>query len=356
MTEKEPANKTGTTEEIQEQPEHPLSKFTIDKRVSIVSIPVVMDPAKPLPDRIRVASFTYEIIHPDTGLAVAVHFSQEMLSKIGAAKGLLFFGFENPRLPDTAKSTWPHRWQYLSDAQLEKLEKSGLPVQSQQYILMEALQIGSFAQGLYYPSNVAQFFDSWVELMWQEYVVEKELRRYQDIYQQGQPVVTIDQPSEINLQNAETWIPLENCAVRIRSMWDRLQKYIIPLYFTGDVASDTTDKQYWRDLDAKARRMQNQEQLSLYQGLFQAILDIEASPLKGVRDALIHKLSYRPPGVVPSNNIPDSSFPMTVEELYQLVQDEHSRVREALIMLAAIIRAKTPPNREVSESLSSLSS
>ena len=42
------------------------------------------------------------------------------------------------------------------------------------------------------------------------------------------------------------------------------------------------------------------------------------------------------------------------EELDELVGDEHSRIREAWIMLAAVIRAKTPPNREVSDYLSSL--
>lgn len=324
-----------------------LSNLKVEKRVPIISIPVTVKTDGATPD-IRPASFTYEIVHPDTGLAVAARISHETLAKIGAANGLLHFGFENPSLREDPSSTWPHQWQYLSETQLEELEESGLPVLSQKYILIESLQIRSFGRGLYYSQNIETFFESWAEIIWQEYVVEQELRRYQELHKHGQPIVTIDQPGEINLQNAETWIPLENCAVRIRSMWERLHKYIIPLYFTGSVAPDRVDKSFWKGLDAEARRLLNKEQLSFYEKLYQSIRDIENSPLKNLRDALIHRLSSRPTGVIPPS-MPDLSLPKTVRELYQSVLTERSCVREALVLMSAIIRAKTPANKEITE-------
>lgn len=322
-----------------------LSQLKVDKRISIASIPVIVDPNRPVAERVRPASFTYEIVNPNTNLTVVVHIPHELLSKISAARALLLFGFENPRLPESPGDTWPHQWTYLNETQLNKLDKSGLPVLKQNHILTESLQIGSFAEGLYFSRGIEAFFDSWIEIIWQEYVIEQELRRYQELHKHGQPVVTIDQPNEINLQNAETWIPLENCVVRIRSIWERLDKHIIPLYFTGNIA-DTTKKQYWRNLDTEARKLLNQDQLSLYELLLQCIDDMKKSALKGIRDALIHNLSHRPTGVVPPGSTSAPSLPRTVEDLYQLVKVERSRVREALILMAAVIRAKTPVNRQ----------
>lgn len=328
-----------------------LSNLKVDKRISIASIPVTIKTDDTSPD-IRPASFTYEVVHPNTGIAVAAHISHEMLAKISAAKGLLHFGFENPSLRDNPSSTWPHKWQYLSKAQRETLEKSGLPVLSQKYILMESLQIGSFGKNLYYSQNIEAFFESWVEIIWQEYVIEQELRRYQELHKHGQPVVTIDQSGEINLQNAETWIPLENCVVRIRSIWERLHKYIIPLYFTGKFPSD--NENYWNNLDTAIRNMLNPEQLPLYELLYQFINYVRDpnNMLKSLRNNLIHNLSHRPTGVVPASGKFSPAFPRTVDDLHQIVLDERANTREALILMTAIIRAKTPANEEVEKVIS----
>jgi hypothetical protein len=353
MAKRKRKNKKQTKPKLKKQPssKKKLSDLEVDKRLSIVGIPVTFNPEAPLSERIKPASYDYEIIHPNTGLTVVAHISTEMLSKLSAAKGLFLFGFASPRLPDVPKSTWPAQWQYLAAEHLEKLEASGLPVLSQDYILTESLQIDSFFRGLYYSQNIVLFFDSWIEIIWQDYVVEQELRRFQELAKTGQPVVTIEQPNEINLQNAETWIPLENCTVRIRSMWERMHKHIIPVYFTGNPAPNTTDAQYWKKLDAAARSMINNEQLPLYEMLYKAIRDTENSPLKSVRDALIHNLSHRPTGVLPTSSIPDASLPRTVGDLQQLISEERSRIREALIIMAGIIRAKTPINNMVAEDL-----
>ncbi|MCA9925091.1 MAG: hypothetical protein KC421_22110 [Anaerolineales bacterium] len=328
------------------------SQFTIDKRLPIVGIPVNYDPQEMNLNKIMIANLNYEITNPGSNVATVANISTEILSKISTAKALFRFGFENPRLVDTLKDTWPQQWTYLEQQQLEELEKSGLPVISQSYILSEGLQINSFGEGLYYSENIPAFFDAWIEIFWQEYVVEQELRRFQEL-DKGQPTVTINQPNEINLQNAETWIPLENCAVRIRSMWERLHKHIVPIFFSGNSAPETTDRTYWRNLDATIKSMLNSDQLLLYTLLFQAIRNMEDSPLKNLRDALIHNLSHRPPGVLPTDDDSSNpSLPTTVGDLHQLVLEERSRLREALIIMAAIIRKKTPPNKEVSKEIS----
>jgi hypothetical protein len=90
--------------------------------------------------------------------------------------------------------------------------------------------------------------------------------------------------------------------------------------------------------------------LLLYEALYKSIRDTETSPLKSVRDALIHKLSYRPTGVFPTSS-PDASLPRTVSELQQLILEERSRIREALIIMAGIIRAKTPVNNVMTKDI-----
>lgn len=324
-----------------------LRNLKIDRRMPIVALPVSYNPDDPK-FGIKLVQQTYEIVDPDSGIAVAVHVPLEILSKLSAAKALLFFGFENPRLPDIPKSTWPETWKYLSLIQLDQLQEFGLPVKSQSHILIECLHIDSFGATLFYPKGIQTFFDSFVEIIWQEYVVETELRRYRTLKKKGQPTtVTIDQVNEINLQNADTWIPLENCVVRIRSMWERIHKTLIPIYFSGNEAPETTSGTYWQDLDSQIRKLLNKDQLPFYEKLHQATVEIQKSLLKDMRDSLIHKLSHRPIGVLPAKSGSASNLPNTVDDLYQLVMTERSRFREALILMTAIMRYKTPLNKEI---------
>ena len=329
-----------------------LSELAIERSLPIVAMPLTYARNTDTPS-VQKADYTYEILSPDTGLAVAIHMSFDLLSKISAANGLLLYGLENPRLPDVPSSTWPQQWKYLTQEQLDQLEQSGLPVKSHSYILTESLQIASFPQTLYFPKEISTFFDSWIEIIWQEYVIETELRRFQELQKKGQPnAIVINQPNEINLQNADTWIPLENCVVRIRSIWERIHKTIVPIYFTGNEAPESAAN-YWKDLDIQIGKMLNQNQLPYYELLRQAVLEtIQASSLKSMRDALIHKLSHRPIGVVPASIPSTSSLPKTVDELHELVLTERSRYREALVLITAIMRAKTPPNNEVTGTVS----
>lgn len=57
-----------------------LSNLKVEKRAPIISIPVTVKTDGATPD-IRPTSFTYEIVHPDTKLAVAAHISHETLAK-----------------------------------------------------------------------------------------------------------------------------------------------------------------------------------------------------------------------------------------------------------------------------------
>ncbi len=100
--------------------------------------------------------------------------------------------------------------------------------------------------------------------------------------------------------------------------------------------------------------MLNPEQLPLYELLYQFINYVRDpnNTLKSLRNNLIHNLSYRPTGVVPASSKFSPAFPGTVDDLHQIVLDERSNTREALILMTAIIRAKTPANKEVEKVIS----
>jgi hypothetical protein len=98
-------------------------------------------------------------------------------------------------------------------------------------------------------------------------------------------------------------------------------------------------------------------QLAFYEKLLQANNDYprsQTNPLKRLRDRVIHNLSHRPVDAVPVGKA-DPDLPQTVEEMYQLILQEQSRVREATLIMAAIVRAKTPENIRIKTSESSAS-
>ncbi|MBN1935170.1 MAG: hypothetical protein JW934_10920 [Anaerolineae bacterium] len=327
------------------RPQSQASAFEIAPNISIVSIPAKYTSGEGA--TIEVAKYAYQITNPDGG-SESVEVSSGILSSLGAAKGLLRFGFKNPSLADESRLTWPDEWKYITEEQCDKLASIGRPIKREQGILLESLDINSFGAGLYYAKNIDQFFDAWIEIIWQEYVVETELRRYKALKSERRTVV-INRPGEFNLQVANTWICLENCAVRIRSIWERLKNHVLPLYFTGALP-DSTNKQYWHTLNVKAKELigANDDQLEFYDGLVKLLRDVENSPLKRLRDAVIHSLSYRPPGGIPPSSISESGLPQNVGDMHKLILQERSRTREALVLMATIIKLKTPVNEEVS--------
>lgn len=344
------SNKTEQPQQNNEQsPVDPLANRQIERRLPIAAIPIQYTIDQVVP-QVALPNDVYEITDPKTKLIGVVHINHELHGKISAAMSLLQFGFSSPRLPYAPKTTWPQKWRYLAQAQLDGLEKDGLCVLTQKHILLESLEISSFAKYLYFPKNVPIFFDTWIEIIWQEYVLESELRKFQALQAHGQGVDKISgQSNEVTLHNADMWILLENCVIRIRSIWERLRYYIFPLYFIGVVAPDERNKEYWQNLREEAIALMNQEQKDLCAYLFKAVTTAtnQNNTLKNMRDALIHSLSHRPAGIVPASISGTSNLPKTVSELHELVLDERSHVREALVLMAAIIRAKTPENKRV---------
>lgn len=336
------------------EPSHvdPLINRQIERRLPIVHLSIQYTLGESGPEFTK-PNDAYEIIVPNTSI-IAVVDTATFYEKISLAMGLLHYGFDSPRLPYAPKTTWPQKWSYLTQTQLEALEESGLYVLSQSRMLLDNLEIGTFGKYLYYTNNISLFFDAWVEIIWQEYVLESELRRFQrlQIYGRGTDAI-VGQANEVNLHNADMWILLENCVIRIRSMWERLRYYIFPLYFNGVVAPDERNKEYWQNLRKEAMDLMNQEQKDLCACLLSAINTAlnRNNTLKNVRDALIHSLSHRPTGIVPASMSGTLPLPKTVAELHKLVLDERSLVREALVLMAAIIRAKTPENKRVPLSL-----
>ncbi len=323
------------------------NKIKIDRRFPIVAIPVVYN-KNPEQPSIGLASYNYEVVDPVTGISQAVNVSFDLISRISAANALLLFGFTSPSLREKPGLTWPDKWKYLNANQLKDLEAANLPVLKKTQILTQSIQIETFVRYIYYPNDIQIFFDSWIEVLWQEFVIETELRRYHRQSEKGrQNAILSGQPNAITLQNADTWIPLENCIVRLRSIWERIHKSIVPLYFTGKEAPETTDKVYWKNIDKNAKKLLNASQMPYYDLLTHAILDTFKDPLKDMRDALIHKLSHRPTGLVPASNA-STILPNTVNGLYQMVLNERSRCREAILIFVATTRLKTPPNKEIS--------
>jgi hypothetical protein len=327
-------------------------KRTIDDLVVNKSVGIAVLPTMYGDGGVRLASQAYEITQPD-GLVVVVNVSFETHSRISNLLTLLHGTTRDHKLFTKAALTWPRHWYYLTGEQLQYVEQMGILVISQSQRLMDCLQIASFPKWLYYGKSVDEFFDSWLEVIWQEYIIENELLRYKALPEHAKSDKLPTHQNIVEYQRAEAWIILENCAVRIRSIWDRIHKYLIPLYFTGELPTD--DNNYWRDLDKHIRSLlANKPELSFYDHIFNFILnDIlgkGTTPrplLKELRDNLIHNLSNRPQGVVPPKSVTDSSFPKTPDEFYQLILKEHDRTRELLVIIVVLMRAKSPPNPEL---------
>ncbi len=321
------------------------SRFQIEKRLPIGGFSITYGSEQPT----RLSNWTYEVSNPDTGQTKVVRISQELLSTLSEAKALLHFGLGYPLTSDRIAASWPQQWRYLSEEQRNELENLGLYAVSKKYLLTASLHVESFGERIYFQTNVPGFFDAWIEIIWQEYVVEIELNRFQSLYKSVQSTKMHTQVDGLILHNAEAWIPLENCAVRIRSMRERLARYIIPLYFFGEKFIGDVDKKQWKELDAQIRKILNQQQTIFYDLFFQFWNDTQNDALKSLRDDLIHNLSQRPSGVI-SSKIQGKALINTVDELYQLVQREHSRIREAILLVTAVIRARTPLNKILPES------
>jgi hypothetical protein len=326
-----------------------LENLEVNKDVPIGVIPAMYGDK----EGVRLANQVYEVVQPN-GWVVPVTVTFEINSRISNLLTLLRTTTGNSKLFTNVDSTWPKKWHYLTEPQLQYIESIGIPVISRPQRLMDSLSIPLFPQWLYYGINVDEFFDSWLEVVWQEYIIEHELIRYNALPNHAKtarlhPHATIKE-NIVELKRAEAWISLENCSVRIRSIWDRIHKYLIPLYFRGELPS--ADKNYWIDLDKDIRNLlASKPELDLYDHIYDFITnDIlgkgskPKSLLKELRDNLTHNFSHRPDGIVPPKSSSGSGFPSSPDGFHQLILEEHDRTRELLVVIAAIMRAKSPPN------------
>ena len=325
-----------------------LDNSKVNKNIGIAVIPAMYG----IGQGVRGAKHNYEITQPG-GIVATVNVSFETHSRISNLLTLLRGTTGDSTLFTKISLTWPRHWSYLTREQLQYIEGLGIPVLSQPHRLMDSLDIASFPKWFYHGTNIDEFFDSWLEVIWQEYIIEYELLKYKTL---PEHVKSNEWPTHENIveyKRAEAWITLENCAVRIRSIWDRIHKYLIPLYFTGELPKDYNN--YWLDLDSRIRDLlEAKPELGLYEHIFNFIVNdilgkgtTRKPLLKELRDNLIHNLSHRPQGVVPPKSVPDSSFPKNPEEFHQLILKEHDRTRELIVIVAAVMRAKYPPNPEL---------
>lgn len=345
----------------QSQKPQTKKKLTLENLEVSKDLPIGVIPAMYGDEQgVRLANQAYEVTQPD-GLVVPVTVTFEIYSRISNLLTLLRTSTGSSKLFTDVDSTWPKKWHYLTEPQLQYIESIGIPVISRSQRLMDSLGIPSFPQWLYYGRRVDEFFDSWLEVVWQEYIIEHELVRYNALPNHAK-TARPQTPQNIKeniveLRRAEAWIALENCAVRIRSIWDRIHKYLIPLYFRGELPS--TDRSYWIDLDSDIRNLlASKPELGLYDHIYDFITnDIlgiggkSKSLLKELRDNLIHNLSHRPDGVVPPKSSGGSGFPSSPDGFHQLILEEHDRTRELLVVIAVIMRAKSPPNPPLTSNL-----
>lgn len=329
-----------------------LTQLDTNKDLGIGIIPVMSSTVS----GISVANHVYEILQPD-GLVIPITVTFETHTRISKMLTLLRTTTGNDKLFSEIKSTWPHKWHYLSDSQLQYIETLGIPVISKSQRLMDIFEIASFPKWLIYGKNSDVFFDSWLEVVWQEYIVEYELLRYNKLPKHSKSANLPVHQNILNVRQAEAWVTLENCAVRIRSMWDRIHKYLIPLYFSGGLPN--TSKTYWQDLDKEIRNwLSSKPELHLYEYIFDFIRndirgsnDGPKSQLKEIRDNIIHNLSHRPGEIISPRSSTNFNMPQNSEQFYEIVRDEHSRTRELLILIVAIMRSKTPENPLISKAM-----
>lgn len=334
-----------------------LENLEVDKNLGIAVIPTMYSDTQ----GIRLASQTYEITQQD-GLVVVLDIPFDTFARISNLLTLLRGATGSDKLFTSVPSTWPQQWNCLTDEQLQYIESIGIPVQSQSQRLMDSLQIAFMPKWFYFGKNADILLDSWLEVIWQEYIIECEILRYTSLPKQSKSKNWLTHQSLVEFRRAEAWIALENCAVRIRSIWDRIHKYLIPLYFTGELPTSESD--YWRNLDTSIRSLlSEQPELELYNHVFNFITnDIlghgtnQKTILKTLRDNLIHNLSHRPEGVAPPKSTIKASLPNTPDEFYQLILNERDRTRELIIITAAIMWAKEPTNPELSSDVARISS
>ncbi len=287
----------------------------------------------------------YRVHNPQDNTITEITISKEIISGISAAHALQLFGFGIDRSSERIASTWPSNWQYIDESTRIEVESIGLQVKNPQTFLVIGIHAHEFGRYVYPETDVQGFFDSWIDLLVFEYIVQTELAKFYQLQKEGL-FSSVDQlPGSINLQITDAWVALENCAIRIDAMWERLVRYILLLYFTGQFRKNM-DKSDWIQFDKEIRAKANNLQLRLYEMLYQANKDYPQQmnhPMKRLRNRMIHEVAQRPQDSVSVGKI-EGDLPRTIEEMLSLISEEHSRIRECMVIMAAIIRAKEPEN------------
>lgn len=321
----------------------PKQQPKIERRLPIVSIPVAYGDQQ----GIRLAeTLHYQIEGEANNPKPVIQVTKEKVERISSAEGLQLFGLGFDRSSERIASTWPQEWHYLDISSLDALDSLGFHVKNPQTFLITDLGIREFGKFVYKETDVSNFFDAWIDLFVFEYIIQVEIEKYKQLQLQGF-ISDKDSnlPESFNLQVMDAWVILENCAIRIDAMWERLIRHVLLIYFTGKTGANMK-KNDWTRVDQVIRSKTNAVQLRFYSMLYQANQDYHLSiinPMKKLRNRIIHQFAQRPIEAVPVG-IAEIDLPTTIYEMWNLVNKEHSRVRECLLIMAAIIKAKTPEN------------
>lgn len=339
---KEPAQKHKPIPSHSKLRKPTLADFHIDPRISAVGIAVIQDA-----QGIRVATDTqYSVQDEPNGLIVVKTIPQNLIDKIKAVSSPFTFAgkVSNKHRNPTVQQSWPQQWSYLTEPQREDLEQKDLI--NPQFLMMGVISHLQFGAYIYTATHIQRFLDSYTEIAWIDYVIRQQLRTYDEIY--DPKYVTTGFSFEFNPQVAACWLTLENCIIRIAGMWDRLIEFLVTLYFFGQTYDEmlpTLTKPYKADLVRRISALPtlNSAQKTYFDLLVSAAVEYERSSFKNLRNRVVHEFVYRPEGIVPTGS---DTFPTpaTIEELHTQVLEQHSKVREAVIIFAAIMINKTPSN------------
>lgn len=319
----------------------PKKQSKVERRLPIVSLRMAHGE-----DWVKVVTgHTYSVQEGQTPKEFTI--GQDVIGNLSAVRALQLYGMGSNRDDEFIRSTWPSGWKYVDEEIGKCLEWLGINIHAEKFLTTH-LPIEDLGLYAYPQTDLQGLYESWIDLLVFEYAVQRDIQTFQRLQQEG---IFVDKlPStiggSINLQAIDAWLTLENCVIRIDAMWERVFRRILPQYFLGEVLTKTKGKD-WGNLNEEIRKRVNPQQLQLYELLFQVQEDYMRStdhPMKRIRERIMHEIAHRSEVFIPGKEV---NLPITVKDLLTLIDQEHSRLREGMILMMGIILAKKPKNTAV---------
>ncbi len=280
--------------------------------------------------------------------------TKEVEQKFAAAKMLLIMGVDRELSNTKVAATWPQKWKYLNKELRQKLWSKGIHLKRRRYLMLTALPIEDMGPYSYLETNLSDLLDAWLEIIFHEFALESEIKRFKEDYPLQKNPSKPYGPQMISVYNAKAWIILQNALYRLGALWECLMRQVLPLYIRGEALEKSKDKD-WKRLDSYITGKINKQQEDFYIRLREANDEwVNHSKtksdnlLKILRDTVSHSISPRPNGVFPPAN-PPPQLPDEIGKLHELIEIERSHLYEAILLMCGLIRHKTPVNEALEQ-------